>query len=151
MFGNDRCFFFSLQLVRLASQDLPRIMAYLLRMGAILLQLATVCNAVVDQGVGSKSADYMLSISFAVILVCRKFWSWYCWLFCSLYCMPASLAVSCSSMQCKNSNLMLGNVTIQQTGGGCNVTSCNYGGLVNGTIITTWALLFNFLPSVYCM
>ncbi|PHT49821.1 LysM domain-containing GPI-anchored protein 2 [Capsicum baccatum] len=55
----------------------------------------------------------------------------------NLYCMPASLAVSCSSMQCKNSNLMLGNVTVQQIGGGCNVTSCNYGGVVNGTIITT--------------
>ncbi|KAK4352723.1 hypothetical protein RND71_028241 [Anisodus tanguticus] len=55
----------------------------------------------------------------------------------NLYCTPASLAVSCSSMQCKNSNLMLGNVTVQQTGGGCNVTSCNYDGLVNGTIIST--------------
>ncbi|CAL0319397.1 unnamed protein product [Lupinus luteus] len=55
----------------------------------------------------------------------------------NLYCMPASLAVSCSSMQCKNSNLMLGNVTVQQTGGGCNVTSCNYDGIANGTIITT--------------
>ncbi|XP_004500557.1 lysM domain-containing GPI-anchored protein 1-like [Cicer arietinum] len=55
----------------------------------------------------------------------------------NLYCMPASLAVSCSSMQCKNSNLMLGNVTVQQTGGGCNVTSCSYDGIVNGTIATT--------------
>ncbi|XP_059630763.1 lysM domain-containing GPI-anchored protein 1-like [Cornus florida] len=55
----------------------------------------------------------------------------------NLYCMPASLAVSCSSMQCKNSNLMLGNVTVQQSSGGCNVTSCIYGGSVNGTIMTT--------------
>ncbi|RDX71875.1 LysM domain-containing GPI-anchored protein 1, partial [Mucuna pruriens] len=55
----------------------------------------------------------------------------------NLYCMPASLAVSCSSMQCRNSNLMLGNVTVQQTGGGCNVTSCSYDGIVNGTIVTT--------------
>ncbi|CAI8584200.1 unnamed protein product [Vicia faba] len=54
----------------------------------------------------------------------------------NLYCMPASLAVSCSSMQCKSSNLMLGNVTVQQTSGGCNVTSCSYDGLVNGTIAT---------------
>nr|GMC55441.1 lysM domain-containing GPI-anchored protein 1-like [Ipomoea batatas] len=54
----------------------------------------------------------------------------------NLYCMPASLAVSCSSMQCKNSNLMLGNVTVQQTSGGCNVTSCDYGGFVNNTIVT---------------
>lgn len=54
----------------------------------------------------------------------------------NLYCMPASLAVSCSSMQCKNSNLMVGNVTMQQTSGGCNVTTCSYGGFVNGTIIT---------------
>ncbi|XP_062097624.1 lysM domain-containing GPI-anchored protein 1-like [Humulus lupulus] len=55
----------------------------------------------------------------------------------NLYCMPASLAVSCSSMQCKNSNLMVGNSTIQQTSAGCNVSSCNYGGFVNGTIVTT--------------
>ncbi|KAF4348741.1 hypothetical protein CsatB_007851 [Cannabis sativa] len=55
----------------------------------------------------------------------------------NLYCMPASLAVSCSSMQCKNSNLMVGNYTTQQTSAGCNVSSCKYGGFVNGTIITT--------------
>ncbi|KAG6650250.1 lysM domain-containing GPI-anchored protein 1-like [Carya illinoinensis] len=54
-----------------------------------------------------------------------------------LYCMPASLAVSCSSMQCRNSNLIVGNTTVQQTGGGCNVTSCSYGGYVNGSIITS--------------
>ncbi|XP_059631838.1 lysM domain-containing GPI-anchored protein 1-like [Cornus florida] len=54
----------------------------------------------------------------------------------SLYCMPASLAVSCSSMQCRNSNLILGNVTVQQSSAGCNVTSCSYGGFVNGTIMT---------------
>ncbi|GKA71138.1 LysM domain-containing GPI-anchored protein 1-like protein [Tanacetum coccineum] len=54
-----------------------------------------------------------------------------------LYCQPASLSVSCSSMQCKGSNLMLGNVTVQQSSAGCNVTSCSYGGFVNGTIITT--------------
>ena len=62
-----------------------------------------------------------------------------CWS--SLYCMPASLAVSCSSMQCRNSNLMLGNVTAQQSSAGCNVTSCSYGGYVNGTIMTTYATL----------
>ncbi|KAK7824855.1 lysM domain-containing GPI-anchored protein 1 [Quercus suber] len=55
----------------------------------------------------------------------------------NLYCMPASLAVSCSSMQCRNSNLMLGNVTFQQSSAGCNVTACHYGGYVNGTIVTS--------------
>ncbi|KAJ8762979.1 hypothetical protein K2173_023108 [Erythroxylum novogranatense] len=55
----------------------------------------------------------------------------------NLYCMPASLAVSCSSMQCRNSNLMLGNYTAQQSSAGCNVTSCSYNGYVNGTIMTT--------------
>ncbi|KAL0438089.1 UNVERIFIED_CONTAM: LysM domain-containing GPI-anchored protein 1 [Sesamum latifolium] len=52
----------------------------------------------------------------------------------NLYCMPASLAVSCSSMQCPNSNLVIGNSTIQQSSAGCNVTSCSYGGFVNGSI-----------------
>ncbi|ONK61394.1 uncharacterized protein A4U43_C08F29450 [Asparagus officinalis] len=55
----------------------------------------------------------------------------------NLYCMPASLSASCSSMQCRNSNLMLGNITSQSTSAGCNVTSCSYGGFVNGTIVTT--------------
>ncbi|PKU70780.1 lysM domain-containing GPI-anchored protein 1 [Dendrobium catenatum] len=55
----------------------------------------------------------------------------------NLYCTPASLAVSCSSMQCRGSNLILGNVTAQATSAGCNVTSCSYGGFVNGTILTT--------------
>ncbi|KAL0391738.1 UNVERIFIED_CONTAM: LysM domain-containing GPI-anchored protein 1 [Sesamum radiatum] len=55
----------------------------------------------------------------------------------NLYCMPASLAVSCSSMQCRSSNLMLGNITTQQTSAGCNVTSCNYSGFVNGSIAST--------------
>ncbi|XP_011626548.1 lysM domain-containing GPI-anchored protein 1 isoform X2 [Amborella trichopoda] len=54
----------------------------------------------------------------------------------NLYCTPSPLAVSCSSMQCKNSNLMLGNVTVQPTSAGCNVSSCSYDGFVNGTIIT---------------
>ncbi|RRT67091.1 hypothetical protein GW17_00003635 [Ensete ventricosum] len=53
-----------------------------------------------------------------------------------LYCSPASLSASCSSMQCSNSNLMIGNYTSQQTTAGCNVTSCNYGGFVNGSIAT---------------
>ncbi|KAG5129637.1 hypothetical protein JHK84_036034 [Glycine max] len=46
-------------------------------------------------------------------------------------------AVSCSSMRCKNSNLMLGNVTVQRSSSGCNVTSCNYDGFVSGTTITS--------------
>lgn len=53
-----------------------------------------------------------------------------------LYCAPAPLAASCSSMQCNNSNLMIGNVTVQQTNGGCNVTKCLYNGYVNNTILT---------------
>ncbi|XP_022938727.1 lysM domain-containing GPI-anchored protein 1-like [Cucurbita moschata] len=55
----------------------------------------------------------------------------------NMYCMPAPFAVSCTSMQCRNSNLMLGNFTAQQSSAGCNVTSCSYGGFVNGTILTT--------------
>ncbi|TVU12129.1 hypothetical protein EJB05_45756 [Eragrostis curvula] len=55
----------------------------------------------------------------------------------NLYCMPASLTASCSSMQCSNSSLMLGNVTAQPTSGGCSVSSCDYAGSVNGTISTS--------------
>ncbi|CAN6217883.1 unnamed protein product [Urochloa humidicola] len=55
-----------------------------------------------------------------------------------LFCVPAPLADStCSSMQCSNSNMMLGNFTLQMTSAGCSVTSCSYGGYVNGTILTT--------------
>lgn len=55
----------------------------------------------------------------------------------NLYCTPASLGTSCSSMQCSNSSLMLGNVTTQPTSGGCGVSSCNYAGFVNGSITTS--------------
>ncbi|KAK3131900.1 hypothetical protein QOZ80_6AG0513140 [Eleusine coracana subsp. coracana] len=57
----------------------------------------------------------------------------------NLYCTPApaSLTASCSSMLCSNSSLMLGNVTAQATSGGCSISSCNYGGYVNGTIATS--------------
>ncbi|CAL4885548.1 unnamed protein product [Urochloa decumbens] len=51
-----------------------------------------------------------------------------------LYCTPASLSGSCPSMQCPNSNVMLGNMSTHPTSGGCNVSSCNYEGFVNGTI-----------------
>ncbi|KAF8779751.1 hypothetical protein HU200_002336 [Digitaria exilis] len=55
-----------------------------------------------------------------------------------LFCVPAPLADStCSSMQCSNSSMMLGNFTLQMTNAGCSVTSCSYGGYVNGTILTT--------------
>ncbi|KAL5201625.1 hypothetical protein ABZP36_035979 [Zizania latifolia] len=55
-----------------------------------------------------------------------------------LFCVPAPLADStCSSMQCANSSMMLGNFTLLMTSAGCSVTSCSYGGFVNGTILTT--------------
>ncbi|KAJ3677036.1 hypothetical protein LUZ60_002760 [Juncus effusus] len=54
----------------------------------------------------------------------------------NLYCEPASLGTSCSNMQCNGANLMLGNYSAQPTAGGCSVTACNYGGFVNGTVIT---------------
>ncbi|KAF0898732.1 hypothetical protein E2562_009338 [Oryza meyeriana var. granulata] len=54
-----------------------------------------------------------------------------------LFCVPAPLADStCSSMQCANSSMMLGNFTLLMTNAGCSVTSCSYGGFVNGTILT---------------
>ncbi|KAK8609076.1 hypothetical protein V6N13_025383 [Hibiscus sabdariffa] len=62
----------------------------------------------------------------------------------NLYCVPSPLAVSCSSMQCKSSNLKLGNVTVQQSSAGCNVTSCAYGGYTNGTILTSYAAPFTY-------
>uniref|UniRef100_A0A0D6R722 LysM domain-containing protein n=1 Tax=Araucaria cunninghamii TaxID=56994 RepID=A0A0D6R722_ARACU len=70
----------------------------------------------------------------------------------NLYCAPAPLAASCSSMQCKNSILMVGNTTTQPTPGGCNVTTCSYNGFLNGTILTS---LYNALqprcPGVHVM
>ncbi|KAG8072556.1 hypothetical protein GUJ93_ZPchr0006g43605 [Zizania palustris] len=52
----------------------------------------------------------------------------------NLYCTPASLTGSCPSMQCSNNNVLLGNVSTHPTSAGCNVSSCSYGGFVNGTI-----------------
>uniref|UniRef100_K3ZE18 LysM domain-containing protein n=1 Tax=Setaria italica TaxID=4555 RepID=K3ZE18_SETIT len=52
--------------------------------------------------------------------------------------MPAFCSIrSCPSMQCPNSNVMLGNVSTHPTSAGCNVSSCSYGGFVNGTITTS--------------
>lgn len=57
---------------------------------------------------------------------------------CRLFCVPAPLADgTCSSMQCGNSSMLLGNFTLVMTGAGCSVTSCGYGGYANGTILTT--------------
>ncbi|KQK01717.1 hypothetical protein BRADI_3g57756v3 [Brachypodium distachyon] len=53
-----------------------------------------------------------------------------------LYCTPASLSGSCPSTQCSNSNVLLGNVSTHATSAGCNVSSCGYGGFINGTITT---------------
>ncbi|KFK42152.1 hypothetical protein AALP_AA2G218000 [Arabis alpina] len=55
----------------------------------------------------------------------------------SMYCEPASIAVSCSSMQCRNSKFMLGNITSQQSSAGCKLTTCSYNGFADGTILTT--------------
>jgi hypothetical protein len=54
----------------------------------------------------------------------------------SLYCTPASLSASCPSTQCSDSNVLLGNASTHATSAGCNVSSCSYGGFVNGTIET---------------
>uniref|UniRef100_J3LHG7 LysM domain-containing protein n=1 Tax=Oryza brachyantha TaxID=4533 RepID=J3LHG7_ORYBR len=54
----------------------------------------------------------------------------------NLYCTPASLTASCPSMQCSHSNVLLGNVSTRTTSAGCNVSTCSYGGFVNGTITT---------------
>ncbi|XWS15121.1 hypothetical protein CRYUN_Cryun35bG0066700 [Craigia yunnanensis] len=91
-----------------------------------------------DHGLIVPNGSYAITASHCVQCSCGPGSS-------NLYCMPASLAVSCSSMQCKSSNLMLGNVTVQQSSAGCNVTSCAYGGYVNGTIITWYATSFTYI------
>lgn len=103
----------------------------------------------------SFQVPFNLAFLFAAMLLSVFLFYWCCviffmWTAFSLYCTPSSLAVSCSSMQCRGSNLMLGNVTAQPTSAGCNVTSCTYGGYVNGTILTTWVTVlisFMFPPS----
>ncbi|KAK4274022.1 hypothetical protein QN277_017314 [Acacia crassicarpa] len=86
-------------------------------------------NYAADHGLIVPNGSYAITAGHCVLCSCgpRNL---------NLYCMPASLAVSCSSMQCKRSNLMLGNVTVQQGSGGCRVGSCNYDGFANGTILT---------------
>ncbi|GAB2271468.1 LysM domain-containing GPI-anchored protein 1 [Dionaea muscipula] len=84
----------------------------------------------IDYGLIVPNGSYAITASHCVQCSCGAGSS-------SLYCMPSSLAVSCSSMQCRNSNLMLGNITTQQSVAGCNVTRCSYSGLVNDTIMTT--------------
>ncbi|KAK1263258.1 LysM domain-containing GPI-anchored protein 1 [Acorus gramineus] len=87
-------------------------------------------NSASDHGLIVANGSYAISASHCVQCSCGPGDL-------NLYCTPALLAVSCSSMQCKNSNLMVGNVTFQSTSGGCNVTSCSYGGFINGSIVAT--------------
>ncbi|GLJ09419.1 hypothetical protein SUGI_0109220 [Cryptomeria japonica] len=60
----------------------------------------------------------------------------------NLHCVESTLGTSCPSMQCNDSNLLIGDAIEQQTSAGCNVTACLYGGYLNGTIVTN---LTNFL------
>ncbi|GER40331.1 LysM domain-containing GPI-anchored protein 1 [Striga asiatica] len=83
-----------------------------------------------DYGLVVPNGSYAITASHCVLCSCGSGSR-------NLYCEPAPLAVSCSSMQCPNSNLMIGNVTAQQSAGGCNVTSCSYSGFVNKTISAT--------------
>ncbi|KAF3781085.1 LysM domain-containing GPI-anchored protein 1 [Nymphaea thermarum] len=53
----------------------------------------------------------------------------------NLFCAPASLGASCESMHCRRSNLTVGSATSRLTSAGCNVTSCTYGGFVNGSLV----------------
>ncbi|CAA0840834.1 LysM domain-containing GPI-anchored protein 1 [Striga hermonthica] len=83
-----------------------------------------------DYGLVVPNGSYAITASHCVLCSCGSGSR-------NLYCEPSPLAVSCSSMQCPNSNLMIGNVTAQQSAGGCNVTSCSYSGFVNKTISAT--------------
>ncbi|XP_078433406.1 lysm domain GPI-anchored protein 1 precursor [Wolffia australiana] len=53
-----------------------------------------------------------------------------------LYCLPTTLPVSCTSMGCANSGLMLGGIATQTSSAGCSVMSCSYTGFINSTITT---------------
>lgn len=123
-------------------------------MEAMPLLQVSVCNAAAVQGISSEN------LNCSVLLITSSFTSfigiflhvmivWF-WFLCSLYCTPSSLAASCSSMQCSNSNLMLGSVTSQATSAGCNVTTCSYGGFINGTILTTCVLYLSLVSSFLC-
>ncbi|XP_059640693.1 lysM domain-containing GPI-anchored protein 1-like [Cornus florida] len=46
----------------------------------------------------------------------------------SLQCSPSGIVASCSHLQCKGSNLFIGDVYEKPTALGCNVTACNYRG-----------------------
>uniref|UniRef100_A0A5B7BY32 Putative lysM domain-containing GPI-anchored protein 1-like n=1 Tax=Davidia involucrata TaxID=16924 RepID=A0A5B7BY32_DAVIN len=46
----------------------------------------------------------------------------------SLQCSPSGIVASCSHLQCKGSNLFIGDTYEMQTAFGCNVTACAYRG-----------------------
>eukprot|EP01018_Ginkgo_biloba_P037254 Gb_03283 [translate_table: standard] len=107
---------------------------FLLRLirGSNILSTCTsgISKASLDSGLLVSNGSYTITASHCVQCSCGPGNL-------NLYCEPAPLAISCSSMQCKNSNLMIGNVTTQPTSAGCNVTACSYSGFVNGTILTS--------------
>ncbi|BBH04105.1 lysm domain GPI-anchored protein 1 precursor [Prunus dulcis] len=45
-----------------------------------------------------------------------------------LHCSPSGIVAPCSHLQCKESDLFIGDVSIQQNAIGCNVSTCLYRG-----------------------
>nr|POE93698.1 isoform 2 of lysm domain-containing gpi-anchored protein 1 [Quercus suber] len=52
----------------------------------------------------------------------------------NLQCFPSGIAVPCSHLQCKGSNLFIGDAYVNQTAAGCNVSTCMYRGHSGGKI-----------------
>ncbi|XP_050257877.1 lysM domain-containing GPI-anchored protein 1-like [Quercus robur] len=52
----------------------------------------------------------------------------------NLQCFPSGIAVPCSHLQCKGSNLFVGDAYVNQTAAGCNVSTCMYRGHCGGKI-----------------
>ncbi|XP_042482238.1 lysM domain-containing GPI-anchored protein 1-like isoform X1 [Macadamia integrifolia] len=56
-----------------------------------------------------------------------------------LRCSPSSIGTSCFHLQCKGTDLFIGDIRMEQTRGGCNVTKCIYRGHLGQKIFSSLA------------
>ncbi|KAL6182891.1 hypothetical protein ACLB2K_044303 [Fragaria x ananassa] len=73
------------------------------------------------------NGSYALTASNCIKCICRPSTL-------NLQCFPSGIVNACSHLQCKGSNLFIGDVSINRTATGCNVSTCVYRGHNGGKI-----------------
>ncbi|XP_062029267.1 lysM domain-containing GPI-anchored protein 1-like [Rosa rugosa] len=73
------------------------------------------------------NGSYALTASNCIKCICRPSTL-------NLQCFPSGIVNACSHLQCKGSNIFIGDVSINRTATGCNISTCVYRGHNGGKI-----------------